>query len=221
MQKKQSSLSRILSYAGRHKNLSLLGCILSALSAVLGLIPYVCVWLAARNVLESWPALEGISGLARWGWMAVWFAVANILLYFAALMCTHIAAFRTARNMRYAGVAHLMELPLGFFTGSRSGELRKILDDNAALTEDLLAHKLPDLTAAVVTPVAAVVLLFYGTGSVQGFATTLLLGVITSMITAIVVTRFLLTRFVRVFHEPRLFVAVKPATDAAVEGEAK
>ena len=67
----------------------------------------------------------------------------------------------------------------------------------------------------------AVVLLFYGTGSVQGFATTLLLGVITSMITAIVVTRFLLTRFVRVFHEPRLFVAVKPAADAAVEGEAK
>ena len=75
--------------------------------------------------------------------------------------------------------------------------------------------------ANVTTIIAAVVLLFYGTGSVQGFATTLLLGVITSMITAIVVTRFLLTRFVRVFHEPRLFVAVKPAADAAVEGEAK
>lgn len=77
------------------------------------------------------------------------------------------------------------------------------------------------LDANVTTIIAAVVLLFYGTGSVQGFATTLLLGVITSMITAIVVTRFLLTRFVRVFHEPRLFVAVKPAADAAVEGEAK
>jgi len=62
MQKKQSSLSRILSYAGGHKNLTLLGCILSALSAILGLIPYVCVWLAARNVLESWPGLEGTSG---------------------------------------------------------------------------------------------------------------------------------------------------------------
>ena len=77
------------------------------------------------------------------------------------------------------------------------------------------------LDANVTTIIAAVVLLFYGTGSVQGFATTLLLGVITSMITAIVVTRFLLTRFVRVFHEPMLFVAVKPAADAAVEGEAK
>ena len=158
--KKRSNLTRLLAYAGGHRTLTVLGCALSGIAAVLGLLPYVCVWLVARQVLAVFPAVTEAEGLARWGWMAVWFAVANIALYFAALMCTHIAAFRTARNMRHAGVAHLMELPLGFFTGNRSGELRKIIDDNAALTEDLLAHKLPDLTAAVVTPVAAVVLLF-------------------------------------------------------------
>ena len=160
MQKKQSSLSRILSYAGRHKNLTLLGCILSALSAVLGLIPYVCVWLAARNVLESWPALEGISGLARWGWTAVWTAIGSIALYFAALMSTHIAAFRTARNIRRTAMDHVLKLPLGFFTGNLSGRLRKLIDDNAGLTEDLLAHKLPDLAGTMVTPIAAIVMLF-------------------------------------------------------------
>ena len=160
MQKKQSSLSRILSYAGRHKNLTLLGCILSALSAVLGLIPYVCVWLAARNVLESWPALEGISGLARWGWTAVWTAIGSIALYFAALMSTHIAAFRTARNIRRTAMAHVLKLPLGFFTGNQSGRLRKLIDDNAGLTEDLLAHKLPDLAGTIVTPIAAILMLF-------------------------------------------------------------
>lgn len=160
MQKKQSSLSRILSYAGRHKNLTLLGCILSALSAVLGLIPYVCVWLAARNVLESWPALEGISGLARWGWTAVWTAIGSIALYFAALMSTHIAAFRTARNIRRTAMDHVLKLPLGFFTGNLSGRLRKLIDDNAGLTEDLLAHKLPDLAGTIVTPIAAIVMLF-------------------------------------------------------------
>ena len=111
-------------------------------------------------MLAAYPDVTGASGIVRWGWMAVWFAVANILVYFAALMCTHIAAFRTARNMRHTGVAHILELPLGFFTGNQSGRLRKIIDDNAALTEDLLAHKLPDLTAAVVTPIAAVILLF-------------------------------------------------------------
>lgn len=78
------------------------------------------------------------------------------------------------------------------------------------------------LDANVTTIIAAVVLLFFGTGSVQGFATTLLLGVITSMISAILVTRFLLTRFVRVFNNTKLFVAGSAATQAAaIEGEAK
>ena len=159
-QKKQSSLARILGYAGGHRNLTLLGCILSALSAVLGMIPYVCVWLAARDVLETWPALTGVSGTARWGWTAVWTAVISIALYFAALMSTHIAAFRTARNIRRAAMAHVLKLPLGFFTGSQSGRLRKLIDDNAGLTEDLLAHKLPDLAGTIVTPIAAVLMLF-------------------------------------------------------------
>ncbi len=158
--KKQSSLARILRYAGRHKNLTLLGCILSALSAVLGLIPYVCVWLAARNVLEAWPVPAGASGLAHWGWTAVWTAIGSIALYFAALMSTHIAAFRTARNIRHTAMAHVLKLPLGFFVGNQSGRLRKLIDDNAGLTEDLLAHKLPDLAGTVVTPIAAIVMLF-------------------------------------------------------------
>ena len=158
--KKQSSLSCILGYAGGHRTLTLLGCILSALSAVLGLIPFVCVWLAARNVLESWPGLDGASDLARWGWTAVWTAIGSILLYFAALMSTHIAAFRTARNIRRTAMDHVLKLPLGFFTGNQSGRLRKLIDDNAGLTEDLLAHKLPDLAGTVITPIAAIVMLF-------------------------------------------------------------
>ena len=158
--KKQSSLSRILQYAGGHKRLTLLGCLLSAVSAVLGLIPYICVWLAARAVLNSWPDTGGATGLTGLGWTAVWFAVGSIALYFAALMFTHVAAFRTARNMRSAAMRHVLKLPLGFFTGNQSGRLRKLIDDNAGLTEDLLAHKLPDLAATAITPIAAVIMLF-------------------------------------------------------------
>ena len=158
--KKQNSVKRILQYAGGHRRLTVLGCLLSALSAVLGLTPYVCVWLAARTVLAGWPDLAGAAGLERWGWMAVWFAAGSIVLYFAALMCTHVAAFRTARNIRRAAMSHVLTLPLVFFAGSQSGRLRKLIDDNAGLTEDLLAHKLPDLAAAAVTPAAAVVMLF-------------------------------------------------------------
>ena len=159
-QKKPSSLARILGYAGGHKNLTILGCFLSAVSAVMGLVPYLCVWLVARSVLDTWPRLNGDGDLSRWGWMAVWFAIGSILVYFAALMSTHIAAFRTARNIRRTAMAHVLKLPLGFFTGNQSGRLRKLIDDNAGLTEDLLAHKLPDLTATAVTPIAAIGMLF-------------------------------------------------------------
>lgn len=158
--KKQSNLSKLMGYAEGHKKLTLFGCILSGIAAVLGLVPYICVWLVARDALSAYPDMTEAAGVVKWGWMAVWFAVGNIAVYFAALMCTHVAAFRTARNIRHAGVAHVLKLPLGFFTGDQSGRLRKVIDDNAALTEDLLAHKLPDLTAAVVTPAAAIILLF-------------------------------------------------------------
>lgn len=155
-EKKQSSLSRILTYAGGYKRLTQWGCVLSAVSAVLGLVPYLCVWWVARVILVDGAGI----GLAQWGFLAVGFAAGSILLYFAALMCTHIAAFRTARNMRKAAMTHVLSLPLGFFSGNQSGRLRKLIDDNAGLTEDLLAHKLPDLAATVVTPVAGIIMLF-------------------------------------------------------------
>ena len=160
-QNKQSSLSRLLTYAGGHKRLTVTGCVLSGVAAALSLVPYVCIWLVVRDIFagESGGAAD-LSGLGRWGWMAVVFAAASILFYFAALMCTHLAAFRTARNMRQAAVDHIVDLPLGFFSASQTGRLRKIIDDNAGMTETLLAHELPDLVGAIVTPVAAVVLLF-------------------------------------------------------------
>ncbi len=78
------------------------------------------------------------------------------------------------------------------------------------------------LDANVTTIIAAVVLLFFGTGSVQGFATTLLLGVLVSMLSAIVVTRFLLTRMVRIFNQTGLYVAAskQSAQPATENGEA-
>ncbi len=159
-QSKRGSLSRILDYTGSYKVLTIFGCVLSGIAAVLGLVPYVCVWLVAREVLVVFPDVRAASGLEKWGWIAVAFAVANILFYFAALMCTHIAAFHTARNIRMAAMTHVLKLPMGFFTGNQSGRLRKLIDDNAGLTEDLLAHKLPDLTATFLTPVAGVIMLF-------------------------------------------------------------
>ena len=92
--------------------------------------------------------------------MAVVFAAASILIYFIALNCTHLAAFRTATNMRKSAIHHIVTLPLGYFSQNASGRLRNIIDDNAGLTEGFLAHQLPDLTGAAVMPVAVIILIF-------------------------------------------------------------
>ena len=120
--------------------------------------PFVFVWYAARGILTPGGGVP--AGLARYGWYALAAALLSAAIYFAGLMCTHLAAFRVATNMRKAAVAHLIDLPLGYFNANLTGRLRKQIDDNAALTETLLAHTIPDAVGGIVTPILAVGLLF-------------------------------------------------------------
>ena len=149
-EKQPPVLGRLLEYAGGHKWLSVLGCGLSGVSAAVGIFPFVFVWYAARGILTPGGGVP--AGLARYGWYALAAALLSAAIYFAGLMCTHLAAFRVATNMRKAAAAHLIDLP--------SGRLRKQIDDNAALTETLLAHTIPDAVGGIVTPILAVGLLF-------------------------------------------------------------
>ena len=126
--KKQSDVAVLLKYAGSYKRLTFLGLGLSAAAMILGMAPYICIWLAARDLIAAAPDWTEASGIARFGWMAFGFAVAGIAVYFAALMCTHLAAFRTASNIRKQGMAHLMKAPLGFFDSNASGLIRNRLD---------------------------------------------------------------------------------------------
>lgn len=158
--KKQGSISRLLVYAGNYRTLTILGCVLSGVSAVLSMVPYLYIWLAARLVFDSMPDYSQATGAVRYGWMALWFALASAVIYYGALICTHLSAFRTEKNMRKAAAEHLVDVPLGYFNSNQSGTLRKQIDDNASMTHQMLAHQLPDMVGAAVTPVAAIVLLF-------------------------------------------------------------
>ena len=159
-EKKQSDLSVLLSYAGSYKKLTFLGMGLSAVAMILGMAPYICIWLAARDLIAAAPNWTQAAGVGRYGWMAFAFAVAGIAVYFAALMCTHLAAFRTASNIRKQGMAHLMKTPLGFFDSNASGLLRNRLNGAASETETLLAHNLADLVGSVAMVLAMIVLMF-------------------------------------------------------------
>ena len=152
----------MFAYAGNRHWLTVLGMVFAGLSTVLSMFPFVCIWFVVRDMLNA--LLAGDIGLAAhsgtYAWWAVGFSVLSILFYFLALCFSHLAAFRTASNMRKAALHHIVTLPLGYFSQNTSGRLRKIIDDNAGLTEDFLAHQLPDLTGAVVMPVAVFVLIF-------------------------------------------------------------
>ncbi len=159
-EKKKSDLAVLLGYSGSYKGLTFLGLGLSAVAMVLGMLPYICIWLVARDLIAVAPNWTEAAGIARYGWMAFAFAVAGILVYFAALMCTHLAAFRTASNIRKAGMKHLMKTPLGFFDSNASGLLRNRLDGAASETETLLAHNLADIVGTVAMFLAMLVLMF-------------------------------------------------------------
>lgn len=159
-EKKENNVAVLLSYAGSHRGLTFLGLTLSAISMLLSMAPYICIWLVARDLIAAAPDWTRAQDVARYGWMAFAFAFAGIVLYFAGLMCTHLAAFRTAANIRKQGIAHVMKAPLGYFDANASGLIRGRLDSAAADTETLLAHNLADIVGTIVLFVAMVVLMF-------------------------------------------------------------
>ena len=159
---KNGELSSMFEYAGNYHALTVLGCVLSGISTILSMLPFVCIWLVVRDLLGAFTAgdISLATESAHYAWMAAGFSAASIFVYFIALNCTHLAAFRTATNMRKKAIHHIVTLPLGYFSQNASGRLRKIIDDNAGLTEGFLAHQLPDLTGAIVMPVAVMILIF-------------------------------------------------------------
>lgn len=158
--KKQSDLSRLLGYAGKRKYFSYASWVLAALSALVALAPFYFIFNIIKEVIETTPDFGNSKNLIFNGWMAVLFAVIGYLLYIAALMCSHMAAFRVATNMRKDVLSYLVKLPLGYVEKAGSGRLRKIINDSTAASETYLAHQLPDKAVAVATPIGLIALLF-------------------------------------------------------------
>ena len=158
--RKQSVLSRLTGYAGKHRYFTYASWLLAAISALIALLPFIYIWKIIKEVLEVAPDFSSATGLVHNGIMAMVFAIASFLIYIGALMCSHLAAFRVATNMRIAVTDHIAKLPLGFADSFGSGKLRKIINDSTGATETYLAHQLPDKYAALATPAGLLVLLF-------------------------------------------------------------
>lgn len=158
-QKEEGLLKQLFVFAGSFKYLSILSVILAAVSAFIALVPFYYIWRIMKEVIRVKLDFAKAEGIAAYGWYAVGFALAGMLLYIAALMCSHIAAFRVQASMRKIMMEHIMKLPLGFIESEGSGKIRKIVVESSAATETYLAHNLPDKAVSVATPVGLIALL--------------------------------------------------------------
>lgn len=157
--KQQSNLARLLSYAGKHKILTYLSWFFSAASALIALMPFWYIWRILKEVLEAAPDFEHAVHITHYGWMAMLYAVLSMLVYIAGLMCSHLAAFRIASNVRITLIHHISTLPLGKIDQFGTGKLRRIISETSGSAETYLAHQLPDKAKAFATIVGLLALL--------------------------------------------------------------
>lgn len=158
--KKKSSLSQLMDYAGGRKYLIITSWVLAGISALLMLMPFYYVWRIIKEVLGVAPNFDEAVNITRYGWTAVGLAVGSMAVYVAGLMCSHVAAFRVQANIRSRLMRHILTLPMGVFEKEGTGKIRRIITESSAATENYLAHQLPDIASAYVTPFGLLVLLF-------------------------------------------------------------
>ncbi len=143
-------------YAGGYKKLITLGRCLAGISAIMTLIPYYELWKIIRTAVNG----ENTNQIKTYAFISVGLIIGALLVYIAALLCTHIAAFRVQANMRSSLMRRIITLPLGVFDEDGTGKIRRIVNDSTAATETFIAHTLADKTVAAVTPVGLLVLVF-------------------------------------------------------------
>ena len=157
--KKPSALARLMELAGNHKYFTYCSCVLAVFSALVALIPFYEIWRIMQEVLQVRPHYEKAVHMTQYGWQAVGFALLAMVLYIAALMCSHKAAFRVQANMRVRMMEHIMKLPLGYVEVEGTGKIRKVVNDSSAATETFLAHNLPDKYVSYATPVGLIAMM--------------------------------------------------------------
>ncbi len=159
-QKQKPLMQRLFVFAGKHKHITNIGMILSGISAIMAIFPIIFIFLGVQEIISLYPNITLTPSILRNAYLSVGSAIGSMLVYTIALMCTHLAAYRIATNIRKAALNHIMSLPLGFFNSAGSGKLRRVIDGSAAATETYLAHQLPDLVGAYITPIAVIIILF-------------------------------------------------------------
>ncbi len=160
-EKKQSSLSQLLYYAGNHKYLMYASWVLATISAFIALMPFYYIWLIIKEIVEVRPDFNNAVNIQTNGWYAVITSFLAYIIYITGLMCSHKAAFRVQSNMRMEMMNHVMKLPMGYIESQGSGKILKIVSKSSAATETYIAHNLPDKAVSYATPIGLIAMMLF------------------------------------------------------------
>lgn len=171
--KKKTGIARLFEIAGERKGLLILSGILSAGSAACMLIPYLAVYQILSKLLYYNTDLNHIDSniLIHWGWIAFIGLIIGLILLYASLMFSHVAAFRILYGLRIKLAEHLGKLSLGYLNNSSTGAIKKTMEQNIEKIETFIAHTIPDL----VNVTATVILMFFIFFSLNGWMATICL----------------------------------------------
>lgn len=161
--KPKTGLARCMELASDRKGLIFLAAVLSSLAAIASFIPYIAVYFMIRSIIGVFPDLNRLDmgAVMNYGRLSLAGIAANILLYFLAIFCSHMAAFGTLYELKLLFAEHITKIPLGYHLTIGSGRLRKIMDENIESVEGFIAHQFPDFVASVTAPIVMILLLLF------------------------------------------------------------
>ncbi len=157
-----NGMKRMWELAFTQKILVISSCVLSVVSVAVSFVPFIAIYYIIRELAMNMGNLSGLDGayIVRLGWLAGGSAISAIILNFFALMCSHLAAFKTLYSLKLKFTSHLASLPMGFHTDNSTGKIRKVVDDNIEKIEGFIAHQLPDIVGSFATPIVILIILF-------------------------------------------------------------
>ena len=161
-EQRKSGMARLWQLAFTKKALAASSAVFSVLSTIVSFVPFIAIYFIIQELVLHMSDLGALDGgyMIRFGWLAGGGAIAAVFLNFVALMCSHLAAFKTLYQLKLEFTRHIAALPLGFHTANSTGKLRKIVDENIEKIEGFIAHQFPDMIGSFTTPVVALVVLF-------------------------------------------------------------
>ncbi|WP_291580574.1 ABC transporter ATP-binding protein [Clostridium sp. UBA6640] len=156
--KKQSNLGFLLDISGKEKFKLYLSALFSVISSLLSIVPYILMYNIVLELFKNTVDYERIKSMAITVGVIV---VIRMAVFLLSGVFSHIAAFTILYELRMKAINHMSKLNMGFFTGHTLGEVKKTINEDIEKLENFIAHQIPDLSSAAVTPIIIIGYLIY------------------------------------------------------------